>query len=250
MKIQSILLVSLALWLSGCFSVNSSIEIDDGSVVEDGLKTVNGRIAIGADCEIGGDVSTVNGSIRIGPATSAGAIHTTNGSITLDQAVEAESVATTNGRVRIGNDARIGESVGSTNGSIELDAGARVSGAVETSNGHITAAEGVIIADEVRSNNGRVRLTGVDVRFVSTANGPIELLDGTHVRDGLEVRPVRGTTPDEPPRIIIGRDVVVDGPLRFEREVELWVHESARIGEVEGAEARVYSGDRPGTDQP
>jgi hypothetical protein len=39
---------------------------------------------------------------------------------------------------------------------------------------------------------------------------------------------------------------VVDGTLEFEREVELYVSETATIGEVKGATAVRYSGDEPG----
>jgi hypothetical protein len=41
---------------------------------------------------------------------------------------------------------------------------------------------------------------------------------------------------------------VVDGPLVFEREVKLYVHDSARIGQVSGATVVHYSGDRPPQD--
>ena len=37
------------------------------------------------------------------------------------------------------------------------------------------------------------------------------------------------------PRVIIGPGARVDGPLNFERTVELYVHGTARIGTVTGA---------------
>jgi hypothetical protein len=45
--------------------------------------------------------------------------------------------------------------------------------------------------------------------------------------------------------VIVGAESVVEGPLVFERPVELFVHETARIGEVEGAEPQRFSGDSP-----
>ena len=48
-----------------------------------------------------------------------------------------------------------------------------------------------------------------------------------------------------PPRIVIGPNAVVDGPLVFEREVTLYVHDSARIGKVTGAIAVRYSSPTP-----
>jgi hypothetical protein len=41
---------------------------------------------------------------------------------------------------------------------------------------------------------------------------------------------------------VIGPDSEVVGAIVFKREVELFVHESARIGRVDGAEAKRYSG--------
>jgi hypothetical protein len=48
-----------------------------------------------------------------------------------------------------------------------------------------------------------------------------------------------------PPRIVIGAGSVVEGTLTFEQEVELYVHDSARVGAITGAKAVSYSGDRP-----
>jgi len=42
------------------------------------------------------------------------------------------------------------------------------------------------------------------------------------------------------PRIVIGPNAVVDGELRFERQVELFVHPTAKIGTVTGASAKPY----------
>jgi hypothetical protein len=50
------------------------------------------------------------------------------------------------------------------------------------------------------------------------------------------------------PRIIIGPTAVVNGSLRFEREVELFVHPTAKIGTVTGATARPYTDTLPPRD--
>jgi hypothetical protein len=47
------------------------------------------------------------------------------------------------------------------------------------------------------------------------------------------------------PKIVIGAHSEVRGELRFEREVELFVHESARIGAVVGASPTRFSGEQP-----
>jgi hypothetical protein len=72
---------------------------------------------------------------------------------------------------------------------------------------------------------------------------------GSHVRGGIrvvkpnmqwiEIRKKRN------PRIVIGPNARVDGPLVFEREVELFVHTTARTGPITGATAQRFSTDTP-----
>jgi hypothetical protein len=50
------------------------------------------------------------------------------------------------------------------------------------------------------------------------------------------------------PRIVVGPDSVVEGPLVFEREVDLLVHASAKIGPVTGATAQAYTDKLPPRD--
>ena len=54
--------------------------------------------------------------------------------------------------------------------------------------------------------------------------------------------------PRRDPRIIIGPNAVVEGPLVFERPVTLYVHTSARIGAVTGATAKPFSTDTAPTE--
>jgi hypothetical protein len=43
------------------------------------------------------------------------------------------------------------------------------------------------------------------------------------------------------PRIIIGPNAIVDGELRFERDVELYVHTTAKVGRIIGAKPQAYT---------
>ncbi|MCL1499671.1 hypothetical protein M3O40_06635 [Xanthomonas nasturtii] len=81
---------------------------------------------------------------------------------------------------------------------------------------------------------------------IETVNGDITVGVDSHVRGGIEVtKPNFGFSfqPSRKPRVVIGPDAVVDGPLRFEREVNLYVHRSAKIGAVSGATARSFDSD-------
>jgi hypothetical protein len=80
-----------------------------------------------------------------------------------------------------------------------------------------------------------------------TVNGDITLLDGSRIAGGITIeKPNSGWFNwggnSRVPKIVIGPDSEVAGPMVFEREVELFVHETARIGTVQGAEAQRYSG--------
>jgi hypothetical protein len=54
-----------------------------------------------------------------------------------------------------------------------------------------------------------------------------------------------GSRKPKVPRIVIGPNAIVDGELRFEREVELFVHPTAKIGKVIGATAVPYTDSLP-----
>jgi len=47
------------------------------------------------------------------------------------------------------------------------------------------------------------------------------------------------------PRVVIGPHAVVQGTLKFKREVDLYVSDSATIGAIEGATPVKFSGDTP-----
>jgi hypothetical protein len=68
-------------------------------------------------------------------------------------------------------------------------------------------------------------------------NGDLTVGAGARVEGGiLYKKPGMSWGPSgRPPRVIIGPDAVIGGTLIFERTVELFVSESAKIGPVTGA---------------
>lgn len=215
-----------------CANSNKSIRIEAGASAEGG-NTVNGSIRVGEGAYVTGSLETVNGSIKIGNAVQAGAV---------------ESV---NGRISIGDDAII-ESSETVNGRNELGERVQVAGDVETVNGAIEAGPGSRIGGDVGAVNGSIVLTGVQVAGdVTNVNGDMELLDGTRVEGSVIVRkPKRmgwGLGRTDRSNIVIGADVVIEGQLELQREVRLYVHETARIGKITGVEPEMetYSGSEP-----
>ncbi|WP_017171992.1 hypothetical protein [Xanthomonas phaseoli] len=173
------------------------------------------------------DVSKVNGRISADAGKTYGALETVNGSIEIGAGAQTKNVETVNGGIRIGDNAR--------------------TGGVETVNGSITLGQKVTVSGGLETVNGSIGLVGTELgKGIETVNGDITVGVGSHVRGGIEVsKPSFGFSfqPSRKPRVVIGPDAVVDGPLHFEREVNLYVHRSAKIGAVSGATARSFDSD-------
>lgn len=198
------------------------------------IDKVNGGITAEAG-QAYGDLSTVNGGIHLQRGAKAGDVETVNGGIEAADEVSTHSVSTVNGGIRFGQGARVDGEVETVNGGIFLDRGSNVSRGVSTVNGGI----GLVDTD----------LGG----GIETVNGDITVGVGSHVKGGIHVEKPRGNWgfrmgKPKVPRIVIGPDAVVEGNLVFEREVKLYVHQSARIGGVTGANAQRYAGATPPQD--
>ncbi len=197
---------------------------------EPNRNAINGSIDIAAG-ERAGNVNTVNGSVRIGERATVGEARTVNGRIKLAAEATAESLRTVNGAMELGRNAKVRGEVATVNGSLRLEPGAEVGGGV----GNV---------------NGRIELEGATIRGrIKTIGGDIKLTGPSRVAGGILVEKPKGWSgsmyQQRPPRIVIGPEAVVEGELVFEREVELLVSETAKIGKVVGATPRRFSGSQP-----
>jgi len=200
----------------GQMTVNGSITVGEAAIVTGGLRTVNGKIRIEADAQVQ-NVNTVNGSVILGDRASAGDMHTTNG-------------------------------------AINLGPGSRVSGAVETTNGRITLEQGSELSGDIANVNGDITLDGARAGgSLNTVNGDVELKGGAVLQGDLVVEQAAswgwGNKSSRTPEIVIGPGSAVRGAIRLDREVKLYISESAQVGEVEGVmtldDAISFSGDHP-----
>lgn len=196
-----------------------------------------------------GNIRKVNGSITIRSGEAYGDVTTVNGSVRLQDGARADTAETVNGSITLGAGAQV-EKARTVNGSIRLGENARVQGNVESVNGAITALPGVQVGGDLGNVNGTITLDGVHVAGqLGTSNGSILIGRASVVEGGLLMREPKGTYDTRRvPRVVIGPEVEVRGTLRFERPVELYVHDSARIGPVEGATERRFSGSEPPAD--
>ena len=194
------------------------------------IEKVNGSITV-EESGRQGNLETVNGSIRIGANARVADAETVNGSITVAAGVQAGGLETVNGSIRVADRVTMNGGVSTVNGSIFVDRGGNIRGGVETV-------------------NGAIGLVDTDVSDgIETVNGDVTVGVGSHVRGGIryEKPSAQWITLHKPrtPRVVIGPNAQVDGPLVFEREVTLYVHETAKIGPVTGATAVRYSGATP-----
>jgi hypothetical protein len=214
-------------------SMNKSISIESGGQ-SNGESTVNGSISIGEDATVTGSVKTVNGTIRIERNAKVEDAGTVNGSIRIASGVTADDLSSVNGSVKLGESVTVDGSISVVNGKIRLDAGTNV-------------------ANEVSNVNGEISLTGAQVGGdLTTVNGDVTLDKGSTLRGRLIVQKPSGwgwNRDKRKPKIIIGPGSKVLGGIELEREVELFISESAEVGGVSGEmdmdDAVIFSGNRP-----
>ena len=94
-----------------------------------------------------------------------------------------------------------------------------------------------------------VELDGARVgKGIRTTNGDIDVGAGSRVEGGIEYDASTGFSVSfthHVPRIVIGPGAVIQGPLKFGREVRLYVSDRAQTGPVTGATPISFSGDQP-----
>lgn len=236
-SIKFLTLAAMLMSLTACpEGVNDSLNLAEGETREQGFDTVNGSVTIQDDAIITGEIEVVNGRISIGNnAKVVGDIEAVNGRIQLGEGAITAGIETVNGRIEASKDIR-------------------VTGNVETVNGNIYFANGGAEVDgNVFAVNGLIKLFDATITGnVSNFNGGIYLEDGTKIEGSLKVeKPNKNGGfnisfgKKQIPLIIFGKNVSIDGDVVFEREVNLYVHESADVAKIRGADAILYTEDLP-----
>ncbi len=215
-------------------SVNKSVTIDAGTTVDE-ASSVNGSVTVGEGAVVTGEVSTVNGRIRIHDSAQVEDVSTVNGSVQVASGVSAENLST-------------------VNGGITVDENVTVAGYIEAVNGGISVGSGSQVALYVSNVNGAIELDGSDVGGdLSTVNGDVLLDNGAVLRGDLIVEKPGGWNwgfrKQRTPEVVIGPGSRVMGTIKLEREVKLFISDTAEVGGVEGemslSDAVRFSGDRP-----
>jgi cytoskeletal protein CcmA (bactofilin family) len=215
------------------FNMNKSINVEAGSETG-GHSTVNGSISVSNDATVNGGLETVNGTIRV------------------DDNARIEDAQTVNGSVRIGSGVTARD-LTSVNGSISVGENSAIDGKVNVVNGKIGLGRGSSASDDVSNVNGEIDIDGARIGGdLTTVNGDVTLSNGAALQGDLVVEKPQGgrwNVGSRKPRVIIGPGVRVTGEIRLEREVELYISDSAQVGGVSGVmsmdDAERFSGDRP-----
>ena len=215
-------------------TINKSVNISAGSE-SSGASSVNGSISVGAGALITGDLDTVNGRIRVDSDVSVRDVSTVNGALRIDSGVTADNLST-------------------VNGSIDVAENVTINGKIEAVNGEIGIRKGSAVARDVSNVNGEIELVASLVGGdLSTVSGDIDLRDGAEVKGDIIVEEPGGwgwsSKKSRIPEVVIGPGSRVHGNIRLEREVKLYISETAEVGGVIGEmsmnDAVRFSGNRP-----
>ncbi|MBS0432409.1 MAG: hypothetical protein JSS21_08425 [Proteobacteria bacterium] len=200
--------------------------------------------------EGGSGTSKVNGSVNIEAGQAPADANTVNGSIRVADKAKVEDASTVNGSISLGDQATA-KSVNTVNGSVKLDHGAQVSGNIESVNGSLKLAPGAEVGGHATNVNGHIIVDGAHVGAgLETVDGDIDVIGGARVDGGILVRkPDSGGWfhfgIDRTPVVTIGPGATVNGTLKFEREVKLYVSDKAHVGQIVGATPVKFSGEQP-----
>jgi DUF4097 and DUF4098 domain-containing protein YvlB len=196
----------------------------------------------------GDESSKVNGSVHVPAGKPAASATSVNGSIHIDENAAVTNATTVNGNVHMGPHSTAA-SLNTVNGSVTLDSGAHDSGSAASVNGDLTMQDGSEVGGSLANVNGKITLIGAHVTGgIKTVNGDISITGASRVEGGILVEKPTGSIfnlDSTAPRIVIGPGVTVQGDLRFERKVQLYVSDRATIGPVTGATAVAFTGDAP-----
>lgn len=156
-----------------------------------------------------GDISLVNGSVQMASNSSANDVSVVNGSIELRDNVSINSGSTVNGSIEAGTGLQVTTSLETVNGKIRPGSKAQIGGNVDTVNGDITLDSSEVAQD------------------ISTVNGDITLTGDTVVQGDVIYKPrgkkksFFGWRNDSKPSLHIGADVIIEGKIVLQQEVEL-----------------------------
>jgi predicted acyltransferase (DUF342 family) len=220
------------LWLALLAAVPAFAQ-QDLSKISDNVQTQAGQKY--------GELSTVSGNIHVASNVEARKVSSVSGNITIDAGAKIGKATSTSGDLKIADNSTTGK-LESVSGNLTVGRNVVVDGGLTTVSSNIFVDHGGKIGGDITSVSGDIGLVQTevdgDITFVSS---DVTVGIGSHVKGRLHLKkPLYSKTP-RPPRVVIGPNAVVDGPLDFELPVKLYVHSTAKTGKITGATAIPFS---------
>ena len=209
---------------------------------------LTGVLIVLAGCDgpdTGNQLKKVNGSVHVAAGTAPQAAETVNGDIHIDDNAAVTEATTVNGGIQLGSNATA-STLNTVNGSITVGSNSHVAKDAVSVNGSVTVGDGADVLGSVSNVNGKIDLTAAHVAGgIKTVAGDIAIHGPSHVEGGILVEKSTQLIHFGSgfPRVEIGPGATVQGELRFEREVKLYVSDRATIGPVTGATPIPFTGD-------
>ena len=209
---------------------------------------LTGVLIVLAGCDgpdTGNQLKKINGSVHVAAGTAPQAAGTVNGDIHIDDNAAVTEANTVNGGIQLGSNATA-STLNTVNGSITVGSNSHVAKDAASVNGSVTLRDGADVLGSVSNVNGKIDLTAAHVAGgIKTVAGDIAIHGPSHVEGGILVEKSTQLIHfgSGLPRVEIGPGATVQGELRFEREVKLYVSDRATIGPVTGATPIPFTGD-------
>jgi DUF4097 and DUF4098 domain-containing protein YvlB len=195
--------------------------------------------------DTGNELKKVNGSVHVAAGTAPQAAETVNGDIHIDDNAAVTAANTVNGGIQLGSNATA-NTLNTVNGGITVGSNSHVAKGAASVNGSVMLQDGADVLGSVSNVNGKIELTAAHVAGgIKTVAGDIAIHGPSHVEGGILIEKTTQLIHfgSGVPRVEIGPGATVQGELRFEREVKLYVSEKATIGPVTGATPIPFAGD-------
>jgi hypothetical protein len=188
-----------------------------------------------------GDLATVSGDIHVARKVEAKSVHSVSGDITIEAGASVGDVAVTSGEIVVGDNASTG-ALKTVSGNLALAHDVVVDGGLSSVSGEIFVDRGGKVGGGVTAVSGNIGLVGTEVDGgIAFVSSDVTVGAGSHVKGGIHLKKPTFSKLPRPPRVVIGPNAVVDGPLDFELPVTLYVHTSAKTGAISGATPIAFS---------
>ncbi|MDG2525147.1 hypothetical protein P6166_07240 [Stenotrophomonas sp. HITSZ_GD] len=214
------------------------------ALAQQNLSKVSGDITTQAGQQYGA-LSSVSGDVHVAGNVQAAGVHTVSGDIRIDSGATIGNVGNTSGNIKAADNVKLAD-LKTVSGNIQLGREVQVNGDVATVSGDIFTDRGTHITGAINSVSGSIGLVQTVVDGgITFASSDLTVGVDSHVKGRIYLKKPNFSHLDHPPRIVIGPQVVVDGPLDFELPVQLYVHSSAKTGKITGATPIAFSSATP-----